>query len=153
MCLDNLKIIKEANIISLIQHFKADFLLKVSLKILNSGLILKTFNNGAISCVMFGIVMKLHRRLQARKVTLNSEVQYRSLELLNIALGLCSYLVPLLTLCTGILTLKAPITTKVICFSSLLKCLRSLYDKQCGPGSDSSYRSSLIWVYPVCFYT
>ena len=30
-------------IISLIQHFEADFLWKVSLKILNSGLILKTF--------------------------------------------------------------------------------------------------------------
>ena len=43
------------------------------------------------------------------------------------------------------LTLKAPITTKVVCFSHLLKCLRSLYDKQCGPRSDCSYRSSLIW--------
>ena len=29
--------------ISLIQHFEADFLWKVSLKILNSGIILKTF--------------------------------------------------------------------------------------------------------------
>ena len=51
------------------------------------------------------------------------------------------------------LTLKAPIATKVICFSRLLKCLRSLYDKQCGSRSDCSYRSSLIWVHPVCFYT
>ena len=31
------------------------------------------------------------------------------------------------------LTLNAPITTKVVCFSRLLKCLRSLYGKQCGP--------------------
>ena len=51
------------------------------------------------------------------------------------------------------LTLKAPITTKVICFSCLLKCLRSLYGKQCGPRSDCSYRSSLFWVHTVCFYT
>ena len=43
-----------------------------------------------------------------------------------------------------LLTLNAPITTKVICFSRLLKCLRSLYDKQCGPRSDCSYRSSLF---------
>ena len=27
------------------------------------------------------------------------------------------------------LTLNAPITTKVVCFSRLLKCLRSLYSK------------------------
>ena len=36
----------------------------------------------------------------------------------------------------GILTLKEPIATKVVCFSRLLKCLRSLYGKQCGPRSD-----------------
>ena len=34
------------------------------------------------------------------------------------------------------LALKAPITTKVVCFPRLLKCLRSLYDKQCGPRSE-----------------
>ena len=32
----------------------------------------------------------------------------------------------------GILTLKA---TKVVCFSRLMKCLRSLYGKKCGPRS------------------
>ena len=37
--------------------------------------------------------------------------------------------------------------------SRLLKCFRSLYGKQCGPRSDCSYRSSLFWVYAVCFYT
>ena len=37
------------------------------------------------------------------------------------------------------LTLNAPIATKVVCFSSLLKSLRSLYGKQCGPRSDCSY--------------
>ena len=31
--------------------------------------------------------------------------------------------------CTITLTLNAPITTKVVCFSRLLKCLRSLYGK------------------------
>ena len=34
------------------------------------------------------------------------------------------------------LTLKASIATKVLCFSRLLKCLRSLYCKQWGPISD-----------------
>ena len=38
------------------------------------------------------------------------------------------------------LTLNAPIATKVVCFSRLLKCFRSLYGKQCGPRSDCSYR-------------
>ena len=44
-----------------------------------------------------------------------------------------------------LLTLNASITTKVVCFSRLLKCLRSLYDKQCGPRSDCSYIGA------VCF--
>ena len=51
------------------------------------------------------------------------------------------------------LTLNAPIATKIVCCSRLLKCLRSLYGKQCGPRSDCSYRSSLFWVHPVCFYS
>ena len=51
------------------------------------------------------------------------------------------------------LTLNAPIIKKVVCFSRLLKCLRNLYGKQCGPRSDCSYRSSLLWVHAVCFYT
>ena len=34
------------------------------------------------------------------------------------------------------LTLNAPIATTVVCFSRLLKCLRSLYGKQYGPRSD-----------------
>ena len=54
---------------------------------------------------------------------------------------------------TAYLTRKAPIATKVFCFSRLLKCLRSLFGKQCGPRSDCSYRSSLFWVHAVCFYT
>ena len=36
------------------------------------------------------------------------------------------------------LTLNAPIATKVACFSRLLKCLRSLHGKECGPRSDCS---------------
>ena len=43
-----------------------------------------------------------------------------------------------------LLTHNASIAIKVVCFSCLLKCLRSLYGKQCGPRSDCSYRSSLI---------
>ena len=43
-----------------------------------------------------------------------------------------------------LLSLNAPITTIVVCFSRLLKCLRRLYGKQCGPRSDCSYRSSLF---------
>ena len=50
-------------------------------------------------------------------------------------------------------TLNAPIATIVVFFSRLLKCLRSLYGKQCGPRSDCSYRSSLFWAHAVCFYT
>ena len=53
----------------------------------------------------------------------------------------------------GNLFLNVPITTKVICFSRLLKCLRSLYGKQCGPRSNCSYRSSLFWVQALCFHT
>ena len=49
----------------------------------------------------------------------------------------------------SILTLNAPIATKVVCCSCLLKCLRSLYGKQCGPRSDCS---CLFWVHAVCFY-
>ena len=45
------------------------------------------------------------------------------------------------------------ILLKGVCFSRLLKCLRNLYGKQCGPRSDCSYRSSLFWVHTVCFYT
>ena len=48
------------------------------------------------------------------------------------------------------LILNVPIATKVVCFSRLLKCLISLYGKQCGPRSDYSYRSILIWVHTVC---
>ena len=55
--------------------------------------------------------------------------------------------------CAQHLTLKAPIATKVVCFSRLLKCLRILYGKQRGSRSDCSYRSSLFWVHTVCFYT
>ena len=36
------------------------------------------------------------------------------------------------------LNLNAAIATKVVCLSRLLKCLRSLYGKQCGPRSDCS---------------
>ena len=41
-----------------------------------------------------------------------------------------------LFMCILFLTLKAPIATKVVCFSRQLKCLRSLCGKQCGPRSD-----------------
>ena len=43
-----------------------------------------------------------------------------------------------------VFTLNAPITTKIVCFSRLLKCLRSLYDKQCRPRSDCSLFASIL---------
>ena len=42
------------------------------------------------------------------------------------------------------LTLNAPIATKVVCFSRLVKCLRSLYCNQSGPRSDWSYRKQSV---------
>ena len=42
------------------------------------------------------------------------------------------------------LTLTAPISSNVFCFSRLLKCLRSLYGKQCGPRSGSTLFSSIL---------
>ena len=52
LCFDNLKSNQRSylpNIIFLIQDFEADFLWKVSLKIRNSGLILKTFTHDRIT--------------------------------------------------------------------------------------------------------
>ena len=49
---------------------------------------------------------------------------------------------------TYVLTLNAPIAIKVVCFSRLLKCLRSLYGKQCGPRpvcSGSTLFASLLY--------
>ena len=43
------------------------------------------------------------------------------------------------------LTLNVPIATKVVCFSRLLKCLKSLYGKQCGPRSDCSCSGSTLF--------
>ena len=66
----------------------------------------------------------------------------------------CKFLLPMIHMkYKTLLTLNAPIATKVVCFSRLLKCLSSLYGKQCGPRSDCYYRSSLFWVHAVCFYT
>ena len=50
-----------------------------------------------------------------------------------------------------VLTLNAPSATIDACLSCLLKCLKSLYSKQCGPRSDC--RSSLFWILAVYFYT
>ena len=49
-------------------------------------------------------------------------------------------------------TLKAPITTSRL-FCHLLKSFISLLIKHCGPRSDCSYWSRLIWVHTVFFYT
>ena len=49
------------------------------------------------------------------------------------------------------LTLKAPITTIVVCLSSA-SYFKSHFCKQCGPRSDCCFRSSLIWVHTVCLY-
>ena len=42
------------------------------------------------------------------------------------------------------LTIKAPITTKVICFCHLLKCCRGLSSKQCRPRSDWSWSTLFV---------
>ena len=43
-----------------------------------------------------------------------------------------------------ILSLMSKSQQKLSAFSRLLKCLRSLYGKQCGPRTDCSYRSTLF---------
>ena len=52
-----------------------------------------------------------------------------------------------------LLILIAPITTKVICFSRLPKCLRSLYGNQCGPRSDCSYHQTTLFASILKFAT
>ena len=44
------------------------------------------------------------------------------------------------------LTLNAPIATKVVCFSRMLKCLKSLYGKQRGPRSVLGPRCFLLYL-------
>ena len=49
------------------------------------------------------------------------------------------------------LALNAPIATIVVCSSRLLKCLRSLYGKQCGPRSDCSVLGPCcLLLYLIC---
>ena len=50
-----------------------------------------------------------------------------------------------------LLTLKVPITTIVTALSSA-GYFKSHFCKQCGPRSDCSLRSSLIWVHTICLY-
>ena len=69
----------------------------------------------------------------------------------------CSHLTKPGTILTSwekvILTLNTPITTKVVCFSRLLKYLRSLHGKWCGPRSDCSYREhSFLGPYCLLLY-
>ena len=47
--------------ISLIQHFEADFLWKVNLKILNSGIILKTFTHVYLTMIVNKVIGKLNK--------------------------------------------------------------------------------------------
>ena len=49
-----------------------------------------------------------------------------------------------------ILTLNAAIATKYVCFSRLLKCLRSLYGKQCGLRSDSVLGTRCLLLNLIC---
>ena len=51
---------EKAIMITLIQHFEADVLWKVSLKILNSGIILKTFTHNSVQ-VKWGTTMPLYK--------------------------------------------------------------------------------------------
>ena len=74
---------------------------------------------------------RLHRRRQA-----TTFICYRGSKGLDLSLKVmdsekrCKF-----SVCVPSLTLNVPIATKVVCFSRLLKCLRSLYGKQCGPRS------------------
>ena len=54
--------------VSLIQHFEADFLWKVSLKILNSGIILKTFTYVFVDFVMY-LLKYMYEQLRKNKST------------------------------------------------------------------------------------
>ena len=45
-----------------------------------------------------------------------------------------------------VLTLNAPITTKAVCFSRLLKCLRSLYGKQQGAHPSGKSQGNLFFL-------
>ena len=54
----------------------------------------------------------------------------RSLRVLDGAIAVIDGSAGMLTVIV-ILTLNVPVATKVVCFSCLLKCLRSLYGKQC----------------------
>ena len=60
---------------------------------------------------------------------------------------LCNtFKVPKSISCTAHLTLNAQMATKVVCFSRLLKCLKSLYGKQCGPTLFASILNSSVMV-------
>ena len=47
------------------------------------------------------------------------------------------------------LSLNTPISTKVVSFSRLLKCLRSLYGKPCGPISESVLGPRCLLLYLI----
>ena len=57
------------------------------------------------------------------------------------------------TLLIHVLALKAPITTKIVCFCHLYYVSEVFLIKQCRPRSDCSCWSSLIWVHTVYPYT
>ena len=58
--------------ISLIQHFEADFLWKVSLKILNSGIILKTFTHASVIFIHINYNMPKILTKKETKLTFDS---------------------------------------------------------------------------------
>ena len=78
----------------------------------------------------------------------HAQMSSQSMKYIFITLGQVSDQIWLDNTWRNALTLNASIATKVVCFSRLLKCLRSLYGKQCGPRSDC-----LFWVHALCFYT
>ena len=68
------KLIREAIKICLIQHFEADFLWKISLKILNSGLTLKTF-----TCA-YGLVMISKEKYSTSSLLMDFSIQFYTIK-------------------------------------------------------------------------
>ena len=87
-------------------------------------------NNSTIFTFSFAII-SLRKRERERCFTCTFSVFFLSLECLFVAFATS-------------LTLNATIATKVVCFSRLLKCLSSLYVKQCGSRTGSTLFASIL---------
>ena len=62
--------------VSLIQHFETDFLWKVSLKILNSGIILKTFTHAYIRTMILTLCILMDFPIQINATRMGESIIY-----------------------------------------------------------------------------